>query len=71
MVRQILFVVMAGFLVLFGGTTAIGTAQNQTPTTNATMSVVQVTDGVTQGLNGLLFGLMFLVLLSAVLMLRG
>lgn len=70
MVRGILFVVVSGFIVLFGGMGAISTAQNETVNTAGTASVIDASTGVIQGLSGLLFGLMFLVMLSAVLMLN-
>jgi len=68
MVRQLLFVVTAGFLVVFGGLGAVDESVGEAGSTNATDSVVQVVAGVSTGINGILLGMIFLVMLSAVLM---
>lgn len=70
MVRQLLFVVVSGFLVVFGGVAAVNESASATPTTNGTESVVSAVGAVSSGLNGVLLGLMGLVLLTAVVTLR-
>jgi len=70
MVRQLLFVVISGFILVFGGLGALEAGAQSTPTTNGTESVLAVADSVSAGLGGVLLGAMALVLISAVTLLR-